>query len=505
VSRRKLSIAAIFVILIFNITAVCESQQEKISPTLEQGIAQYKHENYEEALVLLKKARDEASTSTIAAFYLGLTYKQLQNYDAAIPNLREAVTMNPKIKGALIELIDCLYQLNRIGEAREWIAEAEKEGIRPAQVAFLKGLILMKDNEEEGAVEAFENAKTLDPSMAQSCDYQIGVAHLKMKNFGQAKDVFQKLVLVDPNSNMANFANEYIDSLSKREEAMKPFKLTFGAAWQYDDNVVLKPSDTTVSAAISDKADTRQVYTANAEYDKKFCNDKYGVKGQYFFYYGKQTDLGFYDVLSNTFVIQPSAYFKNGLLTFPLGYNHTLVNDKAYLSSPTASGVYNHMFGKSNMAQAFIKYQYKDYLWTPSSDDEDRDGNDLGGGLGWYTFFAKNKGFVNVRYSMNQEFTQGNNWDYFGNRVSGTVLIPVLKQLNVTFSGDMFFQNFDHTHSFFNVKRHDQVYTLSTLAAYKFYKESELQFQYTYVKDNSNISLYDYHRNIFSVGVQVKF
>ncbi len=503
--RRKLSIVAILAILIFTLTVACESQQEKMSETLEQGIAQYKHENYEEALTLLKKARDEASTSTIAAYYLGLTYKQLQNYNEAVPNLRDAVTMSPKIKGALIELIDCLYQLNRIGEAREWIIEAEKEGIRPAQVAFLKGLILLKDNEEDEAVGAFENAKALDGSMAQACDYQAGVAQLKMKNFGDAKRVFQQLVLVDPNSNMANFANEYIDSISKREEAMKPFKLTFGAAWQYDDNVVLQPSDTTVAAAITDKADTRQVYTGSAEYEKKFCNDKYGVKGQYFLYYGKQTDLGFYDVLSNTFAIQPSAYFKNGLLTFPIGYNHTLVNDKAYLSSPTASGVYNHMFGKSNMGQAFLKYQYKDYLWSPSTPAEDRDGNDLGGGVGWYVFYAKNKGFINAKYSLNKETTDGNNWDYYGNRVTATLLVPVLKKLNVTISGDVFLQNFQNTHTFFNVKRHDQVYTLSTLAAYKIYKESELQFQYTFVKDDSNISLYDYNRNIFSVGVQVKF
>jgi len=494
----------VFILLCSLVATAQAAEEKKINPSLEQGIAQYKHENYEEALALLKKAREEQPTDTLGAYYLGLTYKQLQDYKNAVVPLREAVTYTPKIKGALMELVDSLYQLGELDEALTWIQEAEKESIRPAQTAFLKGLILVKQGKTAEAVTAFQNAKSLDKSMGQACDYQIGVCYLKDKKFDDARKAFNEVVVMDPVSNMANFANEYIAAISRKEEAARPFKLSVGAAWQYDDNVVLKPSDEALSATISDKADSREVYTARGEYDYRF-NEKFGVKGIYSLYYAKQNDLGFYDTVTNSFTLQPNVYFQNYLLSFPAGYSHTIVNDKAYLSSPNASGVCNVMIGKTQMAQLFIKYQYKDYLWDPRTTEEDRDSNDLGGGCGWYLFFAKNKGFLNVRYAFNNDFAKGDNWDYFGNRATVTVLAPLLDKLNVSVSGDIYLQNFTHTNSLFQVKREDEIYTISSLLAYKFYKDSEIQLQYTFVKDHSNISVYSYNRNVYSIGAEFKF
>ena len=497
-------------LLSFMVTPFCQSAEEKISVVLEKGIGQYKHENYDEALITLKKARQEDPQSTLAAYYLGLTYKQLQNYQEAISNLKDAVTFSPKIKGALPELVGCYYQLGQLEEAKTWVDQAQTDGIRPAQMAFLKGLILSKEEKWEDAIVAFKNAKELDPSMAQSCNYQIGMAYLKGKKISDAQKAFTEVVITDPNSNMANFANEYISTLSKRKEAMKPFKFTFNAAWQYDDNVILKPDDASIASNISDKGDSRQVYTASGEYNHMF-NDWLGARALYTFYYAKQSNLGFYDTVVNNFMIQPSVYMQNALLTFPSGYSHTLINDKAYLSSPYTAGLYNVMIGDSNMAQASIRYENDDYLWTPSIPDENRDGNNLAGSLGWYQFFAQKKGFLNLRYAMDKDWTKGDDWEYLGNRVSTTLLVPgsilhsILDNFNLTISGDIFFQDFSKSNVIFNVYRKDTVYTVSALAAYKIFKDAEVQLQYTHVVDNSNVSVYQYTRNVYSVGVEIRF
>ena len=489
---------------IFVFVAASYAQEGKVSEIIEKGIGQYKHENYDEAEITLKQARKENPKSTLAAYYLGLTYKQMQNYKKAVKNLRDAVTHSPKIKGALIELIDSLYQIGKLDEAKKWIKEAENEGIRPAQTAFLKGLVLLKDEDTQGAIAAFENAKELDKSMTQPCDYQIGMASLKARKYSDARRAFEQVVIEDPSSYMANFASEYMDAIEKKEEAAKPLKLSFGVAWQYDDNVILKPSDTALAANIADKADSREVYTGKAEFSKRL-GDSFGLKAQYMMYIAKQNDLGFYDVFSNTVVLQPSIYLGNGFFTFPTSYNHTSVNDKAYLSTPSTSGIYSFMVGKSTMGQLYVKYRYKNYLWTPSTTDEDRDGNDLGFGLGWYFFYAKNKGYLNLRYGVNNEWTEGNNWEYTGNRFNATLLVPVLDPLKVTVSSDFFVQEFWHTNTVFDIKRRDRVFTVSSLVAYKIYKDSEIQFQYTYIRDRSNINVYEYSRNIFSVGLEVKF
>lgn len=485
-------------------TCILQAQESKLSATLERGIGQFKHENYDEALPTLQQARKEDPSSTLAAYYLGLDYKQLQDYKNAILHLRDAVTHEPKIIGALIELIDCLYQVGELEEAIKWISEAEKAGIRPAQVAFLKGLVLLKQEKTQEAITAFQEAKQLDKAMEQASNYQIGIAYLKAKEFSFAQEAFKQVIILEPLSTTAKYANEYLDAITKREEAMRKWKLAFGVAWQYDDNVILKPDEETIAVDISDKSDSRQVYTANLEYNHQF-SERFGLKNQYLFYFAKQNDLGFYDTMSHSIVVQPNIYFKRSLLSFPTTYTHTLVNESSYLSNPTINSIYNFMVGDTQMGQVFLVYNNKDYLWTPSTADENRDGNELRGGLGWYLFFSKKKGFLNLRYEANQDWAKGNNWKYFGNRLTSTVTVPITDKLKITLSGSALFQEFSHTHTVYDVRRNDKVYTMASLMAYEFHKDWEIQAQYTYIKDDSNINVYSYTRNISSIGLQFKF
>jgi len=498
----RLSITVFLFILLP--TFISRAQETKLSETLEKGIGQFKHENYDEALPTLKQTRQEDPSSTLAAYYLGLNYKQLQDYKSAIPHLTDAVTHTPKIVGALIELIDCLYQVGEYKEALKWVAEAEREGLRPAQVAFLKGLILLRQNKSEEAIAAFTQAKQLDISLASQCDYQIGIAYLKAKEFNYAQEAFNQVISQEPLSTIARYANEYLDAIAKRGEAMRPWKFSAGMAWQYDDNVVLAPNDSSLAANISDNEDSRLVYNASAEYNHRF-SERFSLRNQYLFYYAKQNDLGFYDTMSNSLLVQPNINFERSLLSFPVTYTHTLVDERSYLSTPAANCIYNFMIGDAQMSQFFLKYGYRDFLWTPTTADENRDGNNLGGGLGWYLFFARRNGSVNLRYEFNKDWAKGNNWEYTGNRISSTVLLPLTDKLKFIFLGNVFFQDFTNTHSVFNVKREDTVYTASGLITYEFHKNWEIQAQYTYIKDDSNIGVYSYNRNISSIGLQFNF
>jgi hypothetical protein len=53
-----------------------------------------------------------------------LTHKRLQDYQAARPYLEAAVMMSSGIKNALPELMDLLYQLDRLQEAKTRVSMA---------------------------------------------------------------------------------------------------------------------------------------------------------------------------------------------------------------------------------------------------------------------------------------------------------------------------------------------------------------------------------------------
>ena len=157
------------------------------------------------------------------------------------------------------------------------------------------------------------------------------------------------------------------------------------------------------------------------------------------------------------------------------------------------------------MAQFMFKYQKNDFSRAPIIPEEDRDSNYYAGGLGWYHFFAENKGFFGLHYQLNKDDTKGIDWEYLGNKFDATVLFPFMKKFRASLAGEVFLQDFDNTHAIFDVKRRDQIYTVSTMLGYNFWKSAELQFRYTYVNDNSNIAVYDYDRSIYSLGIEYKF
>jgi tetratricopeptide (TPR) repeat protein len=505
---KSVSLMCAAAIAVFACTCVinlpCSWAQEQSK--LEKAQWLYQHENYEEALPLFQELAAQNSQSSEIAYYLGLTCKRLQDYLAAKLHLEASANLTPRVKNALPELIDVLYQCDQVEEAKKWIAVAEKESITPAQIAFFKGLVLLKEaRDPDAAIKAFDDAQRLDSSLTQSIKYQKGLAYMQLKDFKEAKNYFKEVVVKEPGADLAAFANEYIDTLTRREEAARPWRASIGYSLQYDSNVVFEPDDEALSAPTAEDDDWKHVLTAQGDYNFK-PNDSFGVKVGGSFYGVKNDQIGFYDVMSYDLPVQPTFYFKKATVAFPIHYNYMSVNDKKYISTTGISNLDNLMLNRDQMLQLQLQYNTKDYHWAPSTYDEKKNGYEYLWSLGWYYFFAKNRqGLVNVRYTMNKEDTEGNNWKYLGNRLSLTTVVPLTDRLKWNFVFDYYHQDFSKNNTIYRRNRHDDVFTISDLLAYELFRNAQLQVQHTYVYDSASISAYKYQKNVFGVGMKYNF
>ena len=70
-------------------------------------------------------------------------------------------------------------------------------------------------------------------------------------------------------------------------------------------------------------------------------------------------------------------------------------------------------------------------------------------------YLGENVFSVSVQYN-----TTGVDWDYDGHRVSAAIQVPIVGRWKATLMGDAYWQDFNHTHTIFNVKRSDNNYTL---------------------------------------------
>ncbi len=486
---------------------------------IEKGIAEYKAEKYEEALETFIKARQEYPKSSLAAFYLGLTFKQIGNYKESAKNYRDALTLTPRINEAYAELIEMLYNLNELKEAKQWIAEAEKEKVLPAHIAFLKGLVLTKENNNKEAIEAFTKAKELNRALSQSVDFQIAMIYAKERKLKDARNTLRALINIDPSSELASFAKEYETAIAKAIEAHRNWRFGIGVTYQFDDNVVSKPTGligTPTVDNISGQRDSAITSTFRMDYSPMLSGPwsftvQYNAVGTNYFHSYE------YDVMAHSIAAVPIYNFQNGALSMPVSYSHMWLNEQEYMHLTSIKPSLNLQIFPGHIGQFSIGYGKREMLKYSAGADpnEDRDGNLYSALIGYVYPFKEGKGIFSVKYEYSKDDTQGRNWDNKSDKIGTSILYPLMNKVNLSLAGDMTLQHYKNIHTvsgtgtngYPNVptKRRDKIYNASGGVIYELLKGLSLSINYSYTRADSNFAIYDYKKNIYSFGVGYSF
>lgn len=478
--------------------------------TLQEGIVQYRKGNFEEALPIFLEARKQDPRNPGAAFFLGLTYKQLANYEKAAEHLRDAVTLTPRIREALVELIDVLYQLpqeKNLEEAGRWVEVARKEGIFPAKVAFLDGLIHQKQRKYREACALFEEAKALDPGLAQSADFQIGICYVRDRDLKQAKERFHASIQYAPQSDLAGFARQYLDLVEKRIEQERPFRATLGLFAGYDTNVVLKPIESEVAPDVTDEGSLFYSPQVRLDYIPQFkspflFNAQYAFNGNF-----HRKHATTHDSIGNSFYVAPGYNFGRYALNLAVSYNHVLVrvpSYEQYLDYLSAGPLFRMLILDNHMLELFAGYDHKEYAQPPLIPDEDRDSKGMRASASWIHSYRPG-GFINLRYEYGRENTDGANWENDSHRFTLNTAYPLMDRLKLQVGAQLFLQDFDNTHTIFRVNRKDETYQASMGLIWEMLRNTNLIVQYTWIRADSNVSIYDYERNLYTAGVEYRF
>lgn len=475
---------------------------EAVNP-LSQGISDYRDESYEEAIDSLRRARAAQPSSFEAALYLGLSYKAAQDFPEAKAHLADALRLRPASAQARMSLAETLYHLKEYDGALGELESPRLKGYRPGDVQFLRGLVLARLGRADEAVASFRAAKAADGSLAQAADLQAGLALMGSSRYDEAVEALREAEVKDPSTDLAQYAREHARSAQRKKVREAPWRLSLGLRLEYDDNVILKPADAAAASGITGEDDWRETLSFKAEHRKK-TTGPWSVKSHYSLYATNQHELESHEVISNTVGVTPSYEYGSSSASVALSYGSTLVGNSRYLDSFTISPSWSTTTGGGGMFSVSARLQKREFQGQPFSADEDRDSVDYGLGASWYALFA-NGGFLGVRYEINREDADGANWDYLGNRASVNILYPVGERLKLQAYAEALIQDFSSTHTFFSVKREDRVFTGSALLSWSLAEKADLMVQYTHVRGDSNIAIYDYERDILSAGIDYRF
>jgi hypothetical protein len=235
----------------------------------------------------------------------------------------------------------------------------------------------------------------------------------------------------------------------------------------------------------------------------------FSVLTQYSYFQNFHPAVQGYDIMNHFVGLTPTYSFKNGRFWLPLSYTYMDLQSDKYYTGFLVTPTYLHLFTEHVGLELGARYN-RQYYWTPVFlNADDRSGKAMGGNAGLYYFFMQQKGFVQARLSYLHNNTTGNNWDSNSYNLLLSALWPITEKFKYNIFLDLTTQPYDNT--FFNgatvgniigaplipqPKRFDQILILGMQGTYELVKGLEVGIHWYYIRDNSNVSLYSYHRYI---------
>jgi tetratricopeptide (TPR) repeat protein len=477
---------------------------------VQKALKDLEQENFDEAVEALTQAWQKGTRTPEKAFLLGRAYRSLLNYPKARKYLEEARRLKPNFPQAQLLLADTLVALDRPKEAEPLLKQLLAVGFEPGQTAFLLGMIKAKEGNYQEALDHFRKAQE-DPRLAQDAKFQASLALAALNRLKEARKTLEESISLDTTTQTADFAQRYMGLLERRLHEVRPFRFNVAVGFDFDSNVTLQPGGAGAAQQVSGRGDVVYTQTATLEY-LLFPTQPFSVMAQYSYFENFHPRITTYDAVSHTMSLVPTYSTGNSRLWVPFSFNYMDVqNDKyyvGYLVTPTYLYLLTPAWGLEVGGRLNRKYYWPVGLTGPPLQQDDRTARNVGGSLGLYYFFKKQQGYLQARFSYEHDFANGSNWDASGYRLFLNTLYPLTEKLKFNVFLDLLLQPFDHR--FFdgnpfvvNPKREDRTLIVGAQATYNVYKGLDFNVHYYFVRDDSNIALYDYKRHI--VGCQVGY
>ncbi len=169
--------------------AACKFEPDNFDANFYLGRLMYQKNEYEKAVLCLRKARSLNPESTETDEPLGLAYFKSQHYRESIPFLRRVLDENPADKDALFAIATAMDKTGYGDKALKVFMHLRPHPQYGAQSCLSAGLIHEHANQYQLAEQDYEIGLKLENvplDLVTMLRYRLANAHLAQKNIGKA-------------------------------------------------------------------------------------------------------------------------------------------------------------------------------------------------------------------------------------------------------------------------------------------------------------------------------
>jgi len=508
-----------------NLEEALKREPDHVEALYYMGVVHMALRRPEEAVKYLTRAQAKAPQDTSVAFQLGLAYFALQQYDRAEPLFERVYKADPTIEG----------------------------------LGYYVGFIRYRKKDYRGALEAFRRGRTTDPQLQQLTRFYTGLSLAVLGLPGQASAEVEQALKLAPGSPLTGPAERLRDTIKTAAQAGRRLSASVSLGFLYDDNVIVRPGPNSheplVPVLRAHKEDSHGE-AANARFDYTWLRgslfgwvprdgDSFESSFGYSFFGTYYNDLTSFNVTDH--LVNGSFAYKTAMFNMPAQFGLSYAWDMLYLreteflrrntatlssllveKEPGASDTFvDAVRNVGHLTQSFFRFQDKEFfeLNPLPIDNEFRDANNYAIGILHLLRFAGDKHLVKAGYQVDWEDAQGRNYRYVGQRllagVQYTLDLPAAlrtswnpaPQLRLSYDVDVHLRDYGNKNSVLPSQnpgskwRQDEEYNNTVRAEAPFDgptifgegTKMSLALTYQNTVANSNIAVFNYTRNVYSL------
>lgn len=485
-----------FVISLVLLFALISYAQEAGRAFYDLGVFAYQDGDYEEAEKSLKTALTFGPDNPFYNHFMGKTYLKMARYDEALAHLKLAFDINPDMTDLKYDLAFGLYKVQDYAKAAELFKDASQEDPSNILAIYHTGISLYKQDQCAQALDYLINAAEKSPSVKANSYFYAGICHQKL---GDMDNAAKKLEFVRDNAkenSLRERAVEYLEIIEKQKK-LKPYSVYMKLGIQYDDNVVLEPADEEVFVG---EEDWLAVLFLTGRYNVINRQD-YIIGAGYNHYQTWHHDLDQYNLTGS--ILDLFATYRLNPFTFGFTYspNYYWLDSASYIRKHHFKPEVSFKVNKDLLSK--LSYSYYDNKYFK---DRDRDGHTHEGRLNVYYRLGGQMGYLFGELGYEDVTASRSDRYYVQLKTKIGVSLKVPWELVFNTALKYYYKDYDEVDTFFGVAREDDKYQVSVSLSRKlFYDWLRIVGEYSYTKNDSNISDYEYKRHVANLSIAASF
>ena len=464
-----------------NLRKALETEPDHVEALYFTGVVLMAKNDPAQAVPFLEKARARSRNDPTIAFQLGLAYFAQQQYDRAEPLLEEAFRSQPTLDG----------------------------------IGYYVGFLRYRKKDYRGALDAFRAGRTSNPDLQQLTKFYSGLALGVLGLPGQAAAEIDQAIRAAPASAFTGPAERLRDSMVAARQGQRRLSAELRLGFFYDDNVAVIPNadDSEPLVAALRRAKTRstgELFGLRADY-AWLKTDQWEATIGYSFFTTYNNDLPSFNIMSHLGNVGLTYRTAVGNMPLLLGgqyaFDALFLDQKWFVLRHTGSAFASLVESDRYLTQAFARYQNKNFNQPIDTvPEENRDANNWMIGLTQLFRFSEDRHYVKLGYQFDWDDTVGQNYDYVGNRIltGGQYTLPWLA-IRLKYDLDVHLRNYQRKNSLLpspapgTVQRRDSEITNIVRAELPLPYSFTLAAEYQRTNNISNIAVFDYTRNVYTL------